>query len=458
MGRHHAALDKELVAIARGENNRLFVEMPPRHGKSMLTSQYFVAWYLGTYPKRHVIMAGANEDLATGFSARARDLLIEHGSGPGCTGLFDVRLRPDVTSKSHWELEQGGVCHAVGVGGRVFGHGADLLIVDDYHGAIEEALSQAERDKRHRWFHGTVENRLSRRGAVVIVATRYHPKDVIGRLKEEESSGGYKWRHLRFPALAEDNDPLGREPGEPLWPEVEIDGEIVGFGKSVLESKRSSYYASGYPWMWEALYQQNPPEVLDAEFDPAWFGEKIWFDDLPEYVQYTVMGSDPSMGATEKSYYSAIVKPALDDSGIMWVDADLDRRDPWKIAGDILMHARTLKPIVCQIESNAFQAVMGTLLEQRARELGEFQLPLRLVPSTQRKEIRIRSLASWLAKGAIRFRRTPGTRLLVDQLKTFPANKHDDGPDALERAVDAARWIHAGGNEVAGDSPFHTVW
>lgn len=175
MDRHHAVLDAELVKLARGTEQRLIVQQPPRHGKSELGSKYFPAWFLGLNPTKHVILASATDDLAAEFSAAARDVLVEHGEQ-----WFGVRISRNNQAAHHWKVEhrdgvhrwrQGGSMRAVGVGASIFGRGADLLIVDDYHGKVEEALSEAERSRRHRWFHGTMKTRLSPGGVVMIIAT-----------------------------------------------------------------------------------------------------------------------------------------------------------------------------------------------------------------------------------------------------------------------------------------------
>src|SRR3972149_7576615 len=75
MARHLALLDRELVELATGRNNRLIVQMPPRHGKSEICSKYFPAWYLGVNPTHNIILTSATDDLAMDFSAAARDLV-----------------------------------------------------------------------------------------------------------------------------------------------------------------------------------------------------------------------------------------------------------------------------------------------------------------------------------------------------------------------------------------------
>lgn len=312
MGRHHLLIDRELVRVACGQTKRLIVEMPPRHGKSELCAKYLTAWYRGTFPDRKVCLASATHPLATKWSGEARDLLGEYGHD-----LFGVHLREDKQAAGEWALAEGGETRAVGVGGSLFGFGFHLGIIDDYFGSIEQALSQAERDRCHRWFHGTIRNRLEDEvtGSIVILATRYHKDDLVGRLLKEQEHGGDQWRVIRLPALAEEDDPLGRHVGEPLWPEK--------WSKPHLEGECRSLSQSGYPWMWDALYQQTPPDIIDSEWPAEFFGDHIWFDEWPHPsdIECRVIAVDPSLGKTDKSDYSAIIMAAKDLNDCYWVSA-----------------------------------------------------------------------------------------------------------------------------------------
>ena len=255
-----AALDKELTDIETGANDRLIVQMPPRHGKSYLTSGYFPAHYLGRHPDRNVILCSATDELAMEFSRMSRDILSEWGH------LFPVKIRPDRASQQRWELISGGSLRAAGIGGSIMGRGADLLVIDDYFKDVEAALSETQRNKLYQWYLSTASTRLSPKGAVVIMATRWHPKDLIGLVLREAEETGEQWRVVSFPALYED--------GSALWPEQ--------WPAEKMAAKRDSLCASGYPWMWEALYQQRPPEVLDAEW-PAEYFENLYADRCPDH-------------------------------------------------------------------------------------------------------------------------------------------------------------------------------
>lgn len=429
-----------MLDIISGVNKRLILELPPRHGKSEIASKHFPVSYLGKHPDRQIILTSATDDLATDFSSAARDITEEFGPS-----VFGIHLRSDKRAGYRWELEEGGGVRAAGVGGAIMGRGCSLLIIDDYFKNVEEALSETYRKKVHQWYHSTSTTRLTPDGAIIIIATRWHPKDLIGQVLEEAKETGEQWRRICLPAI--------NEQGEALWPER--------FGIDLLQTKRTSYFASGYPWMWEALYQQNPPGVLDAEFDPKWFTDDVIWASWPELsnIRMVVTTLDPSLGKTDKSDYSAFITAALTEDGTIHVDANIDRRHPNKIVDDGIDIWLQHNPIAFAVESVGFQEVLNILFEERSRLRGGIMMPLHMMSHGKNsKENRIRRLVPYLAKGQIKVRRSHGGALLVEQLKTFPANKHDDGPDALEMAIRLLIYMMRGGSGVNNDPIFDNVF
>jgi predicted phage terminase large subunit-like protein len=425
MARHMAVLDKELTDIETGANDRLIVQMPPRHGKSFLASGYFPAHYLGMFPNRNVIMCGATADLALEFSGMARDLLTEHG------WMFGVSVRKDRSARDLWQLEQGGICRAAGVGGAVMGRGADLLIIDDYFKDVEDALSETMRTKLYQWYLSTSGTRRSPTGAIVVMATRWHGKDLIGQILSTAEQTGEKWRVINFPALGDD--------GAALWPEQ--------WPASLLEKIRAEKYASGYPWIWEALYQQNPPDVLDAEWPPEYF-EDILTNDWPEDKHVTTVALDPSLGKTDKADYSAFVATALGYDGVWYIDANIARRSSTQQVEDGIRWMRQFSPNAFGCETNQFQELLA---DQFAPRLEEVPLTLDWVFKIHNdtdKLVRIRGLTSLLAKRKIKIRRSPGSALLLEMLRGFPNHKFKDGPDAMEMAIRLGKeLLHGSGQQ-----------
>ncbi len=144
---HIVRIAELLDRVIAGVVKRFAILMPPRHGKSYLSSVYFPAWYLGRWPDKNIIQIGADDDLARTFSIQARNMLDEHGPS-----YFGTHLDPKTKSAGFWKTSEGGGLKAAGVGGTIVGFGADVLIVDDYIRNIEAALSETQRQKQYQWF------------------------------------------------------------------------------------------------------------------------------------------------------------------------------------------------------------------------------------------------------------------------------------------------------------------
>jgi len=248
---HIAAIEAKLLALAGRSIKYLLVELPPRHGKSELISKYFTAWYIGMFPHHRVILTSYEAGFARSWGRRSRDLLASYGH------LFGVSVREDVYAQDEWETDAGGGMITAGVGGAVTGRGGNLVITDDPHKNAEDALSQTMRDKAWDWWQSTLFTRLEPDGVCIIIQTRWHEDDLIGKALSES---GLPWDRLRLPALAEVDDPLGRVPGEALWP-ARYNAEALATIKDTV----------GSHW-WSALYQQNPIPLGDTLYRKTWAG------------------------------------------------------------------------------------------------------------------------------------------------------------------------------------------
>jgi len=264
---HLILLNDALMRVAAGEVRRLIVTMPPRHGKSELISRYLPAWYLGRYPDRQVMLTSYEATFAASWGGKARQLLEEHGPG-----LFGVRVSDGSAAKDQWRLDRhDGVMVTAGVGGGVTGRGAHLLVIDDPVKNAEHARSQVRRDAVWDWWTSTVRTRLmpatgtSPPGAAIVVMTRWHEDDLVGRLIEHQEQGGDRWEIVNLPALAEEHDPLGRAPGAALCPEL--------FDEAAHEQTRR---AIGTYWF-ASLYQQRPAPAEGLLFKDEHF--RYWTRD-----------------------------------------------------------------------------------------------------------------------------------------------------------------------------------
>lgn len=198
--------------------------------------------------------------------------------------------------------------------------------------------------------------------------------------------------------------------------------------------------------------QELGGEFLDiegAEWGVQYFPESAWFDEWPDGLYHLVIALDPSKGPSDSPTrkrpdsgdYSALVAVARDKNGVLWIDADLEKRDIQKMVRDGIAFARRMEQ-ECKctlegfgIEGDAFQFLLQEPFAQASRNTGA-PLPLyKVFSGGVQKEVRIRRLTPYLVQGKMRFRRTPGCKLLVQQAREFPVGDHDDAIDSCEMAI-----------------------
>lgn len=245
---HLLKLDEALLRVANGQTKRLIVTMPPRHGKSELTSKYFPAWYLGRHPDRQVMLASYEAGFAATWGGKARNLLEEYGPN-----IFGVEVSDRTSAKDRWEIDaHDGVMVTAGVGGALTGMGAHVLIIDDPVKNDRDAKSETMRERAWDWWRSTARTRLmpesptAPAGAVIVVQTRWHEDDLSGRMLAHSAEDGDLWEHLDLPALAVEDDAMGRAPGDALCPEL-----------FSVQSLQATAKAIGRYWF-AAMYMQKP--------------------------------------------------------------------------------------------------------------------------------------------------------------------------------------------------------
>ena len=250
--RHTELVCEVLQRIADGEQLSLLIEMPPRHGKSMTVTESFPSFYLAKNPDKRVIAAAYSDGLATKFGRLNRNKFNEFSH------LFELKLSESNGAMKDWGVEdhRGGMI-ATGIGGSITGQGADLMIIDDPIKNMQEASSQKIRDNIWDEWEATLSTRLHDGASLIVIMTRWHEDDLIGRLLARSPR---KWIRLRLPAIAEDEDDLlGREIGEPLCREL-------GFDEKWAEQKKTEVGSR----TWAALYQQRPSPAGGNIFKREW--------------------------------------------------------------------------------------------------------------------------------------------------------------------------------------------
>lgn len=233
-------------------DRNLMVMMPPRHGKSETTSYYTPAWVIENNHHARVILASYEADFAASWGRKVRNLLENNKHE------LSVRIAGDSSAAERWHTTEGGGMFTAGVGGPITGKGGDVLILDDPIKNAEQAYSATYRDKVWDWWGSTFLTRREPGASVIMVLTRWHDDDIAGRVLKEN---GDDWDVLRFPAIAEGADELGRQAGDALWP-----------GRYNAERLASMRRQVGN-YVWGALYQQTPPNLEGGAvyyaFDPT---------------------------------------------------------------------------------------------------------------------------------------------------------------------------------------------
>lgn len=224
------------AAILRG-NGRLIVSMPPRHGKSRLISETTIPWYLEKFPGRHVMLVSYNQDMAEEFGGKAKDIIQSRGD------LFSYGVRSDRSRVEQFETTTASYVRFSGINGGQTGKGAHLVIIDDFIKDIEEALSPTQRQKVWLKFLANIWSRLEPGATIIIVATRWHSEDLIGRVLSKLKG----WEYICFPAFAEEKDVIGRVPGQVLFPERYPEWRL----NEIRDAETGTT-------IFEALYQQRP--------------------------------------------------------------------------------------------------------------------------------------------------------------------------------------------------------
>src|SRR4029077_2535474 len=245
--KHHRAIAAAFEQVEQGKITRLIINVPPRHGKSQLSSRMFPAWFMGRHPAESLILATYSDKLSWDFGREVRQIIED----PNYSQVF-----PDsvllTASVDRIETDQNGKVFFVGRGSAITGRGAIGLVIDDPIKDRVEADSLVTRNKLWSWFNQVVKTRLlSSIGWIVLIQTRWHEDDLVGRLTDPQNPDyspveGPKWKIIDLPALATSNqDPLGRRQGQALWPER--------FPVQYLEDMRAAD-----PRGFQALYQGSP--------------------------------------------------------------------------------------------------------------------------------------------------------------------------------------------------------
>jgi len=408
--RHTLLIANELQRIADGESRFVIIELPPRHGKSLSGTESFPSFYLAKNPDKRVIATSYSDSLARKFGRLNRDKITEHGH------LFGVKVSKENRSTNDWSIEgRAGGMIATGIGGSITGQGADLLMIDDPFKNATEANSPTIRKKVWDEWESTLSTRLHTNASVVVIMTRWHEDDLVARLLQNKAR---EWTRIRLPAIAEEDDLLGRAIGEALCPELGYDEEWAKTKKIEVGSRT-----------WDALFQQRPAPGEGAMIKR---NQIKFYTVLPSGVENDVLES------WDLTFKDSVGADSV--SGQKWgrLGADMYLIDR---VNDVMDFTATLAAIRA---FNAKHRSNRILIEDKANGPAVISTLKREIPGIipvepiGTKIARVSAIAPYWEAGNVYLPDpsiAPWVFDFIEQIVSFPFAAHDDDVDAMSQAL-----------------------
>ena len=438
VGHHTRRLGDLLMKMERGEEDRIGVSMPPRHGKSQMVSIYFPAWYLGRNPDKKVLMVSHTGDLAVDVGRKVRNIV-------DCDAYKEifpaVTLAPDSKSAGRWNTNMGGEYFACGVGSALAGRGAHFLIVDDPFSEQDVLSGNYEVfDRVYEWFTYGARTRLMPQGKVAIVHTRWHPNDLIGKLAKDMARTDLadQYELFEFPAIFHENT----DNEKALWPEF--------YDLDALHRTKASMPL----FQWNAQYQQNPTAEEGALVKREWW-RKWEREDAPS-CEYIIMTLDAAAETNNRADFTALLTWGVfsDDNltqsstNIILLNAINIRVEFPELKEMAMREYKEWEPdsFIVEKKSN------GTPLFQELRRLG---IPVQeFTPhrGTGDKIARINAISDIFRSGMVWYPEGhKWAEAVIEQVAAFPASEHDDMVDCVSMAL--ARFRSGGFIRLPTDEP-----
>ena len=388
--------------VADGSIKSLSVSMPPRAGKSYITS-LFCAWTLGNNPKESVMRNTCTATLYAKFSYDVRAIVL---SDHFCEVFPTVRISPDKANLQGWNTNQSKMVgyFGAGVGGTIIGFGASLLaITDDLYTGIETALNETANDKVIQWKQATHDSRMESGCRRIDIGTRWTIDDVIG----------YQMANNEY-----DKSIIVRA----------LDDEDRSFCEAVMTTaeyhdKRNKTAKE----IWFAEYQQKPVDMLGRMFADLHTIKEIDFRKIYKQIEGCVAYVDVSDQGKD---YTAVAICGIIKDKLYVVDYLFSREntdvtipltaslmDKWNVS-------------YCRVESNSMGAMFSRDLQRRVKKTKILQ-----VHNTTNKMTRILMQSAFIIqKMTFVIYENTSCRSFLENLYTFSKegkNKNDDAPDCL---------------------------
>jgi predicted phage terminase large subunit-like protein len=414
-------------------NQYIAINMPPRHSKSMTITETLPSFYLGNFPEDRIIEISYNDTFARKFGKKNKEKVKHFGKA-----LFGIGISKESSAHDEWLLDNeiGGMISR-GVLSGVTGQGADLMIIDDPIKNREEADSETYREKIWGEWIDSLSTRLHPGAIVILILTRWHEDDLQGRLLNPEYGQPLPWQVYNFPLEAEENDILGRQPGEPLWPER--------YGKSFIEERKR------YPSSFNSLYQGRPTSQEGNILKREWWQ---YYDVLPQIV-HKIMSVDATFKDEDDNDFVCIQVWGKTGANMYLID-NLKARLNFPATLQAIRNMVRKHPD-CHLKIVEDKANGPAIISMLHKEIGG------MVPVNPEggKVARVNAVSPYIESGNVWLpRQAEWVHDFVEECASFPKGKNDDQVDAMSQALNRFIYHYA---ELEPEPkkglpfPFHTT-
>ena len=409
-------LSEAVRNVEQGQSQYLTVELPPRAGKSTVATQLTPAWLLAKYPQWPLALISHDSGLSTNWGRQIRRW-VEAGLLPG------VEVARDAGAVKEWQTSEGGGVLSISTRESFTGRGAKVLVVDDPHKDFADAHSAHKRNEVWEWWKSVAYTRLHHPALVMVVQTRWHEDDLIGRLLSEKYEGDpADWQRIKVPAIAEENDVLGRAVGQPLLSPIIDEDEA----QALVRWQEVKTVVGAYTW--NAMYQQNPTPPDGRIVSRDWLR---YYDTAPGTFDEVLQSWDLAFDKSDTS--SFVVGQVWGRKGAdkYLLDQYRERSDfVQTIAAIEQMSAKWPQAQLKLVERKANGAAVLSTLRNKVSGL----VPVNPQGS---KLARLHAVSPQLEAGNVHLPTTAQwTRDVVEELVGFPSHAHDDQVDALTQALE----------------------
>jgi predicted phage terminase large subunit-like protein len=428
--------------VRKKELKRVAVSVGPQFGKSQILSRVAPAYLSGNNPLMNIILGSYNQPFADQFGGEVQTII----KSSWFQQIFPEYGELRKAQAGYMVTRAGGQLAFVGVGGSGTGKPADLFIVDDPIKSAEEANSALYRETLWKWFTSVAFTRGHDDTAYIVVQTRWHEDDLIGRLCDPDHPERNKkyagiaedWTYINLPAVVTDpalaealgltllvpqdekvRKQFGVAPMSSLWP-----------GRKSLpllaEAKRMDART------FSALYMGKPsPE--DGEYFKA--EDLVLYHslaDLPKSLR-KYGASDHAVSKKQEADPTVLGCVAVDDADDIWVLPDIVWR---KMETDATVEAlleqfKCHHPQLWWMESELISKSFGPFLKKRMMEERVYTTLDPVTPAVD-KSTRARSVQGRMRMKKVHFPAfAPWWPDARNQLLKFPYGTHDDFVDFL---------------------------